>query len=109
MARSYKFVVLNFASHPLRGEKLNVGLVIESDQGLEVRCPPHLEKLRAISAALDIDGIKQDLHQLPSTMAKLGTVKLLNESFAKAVADWSPFSVAHSGEFDAPTGVLIDS
>ena len=64
MSRCYKYSVAQFRAHPIRDERLNVGIVIFDEGRLEVRLPKSLDKLRAISSAVDIDMVWSALTRL---------------------------------------------
>lgn len=64
MARSYKFCVIQFPAHPLRDERLNLGLAVFQDERLDVRATRRFDKLKAISAALDVEDVRQSVTQL---------------------------------------------
>jgi hypothetical protein len=63
MSREYEYAIIQLADR-VRGERLNAGLAIFSDLGLDLRLPRRLEKLRAISAALDLDGLRSNIENL---------------------------------------------
>ncbi len=64
MANSSKFWTLKFPSHELRGEVLNVGLLIERDGVFSVCEGRKLDKVRAISAAIDPTDILDELSEI---------------------------------------------
>lgn len=78
MSREYEYVIIQLADRA-RGERLNAGLAIFSDRGLDLRLPKRLEKLRAISAALDLDGLRSNIENL-AAFDKI----LLNDGVAEA-------------------------
>ncbi|MCJ2044416.1 DUF3037 domain-containing protein [Methylobacterium sp. J-078] len=59
MARSYEFAIIRFAPDDGRDERLNVGAVVFQDDGLDIRVSRRLEKIRALSAALDVDLLRE--------------------------------------------------
>lgn len=64
MARFAKYAIARLNAHPARDERLNIGLIIFSEDGLDVRIGRRLEKVRAISAALDPAQLRDNLLQL---------------------------------------------
>lgn len=70
MADSYKFWVLKLPSHELRGEVLNVGLLIEQDGSFSVRGGRKLDKVRAISAAIDPNEIYEELKEIQKALGE---------------------------------------
>lgn len=69
MAGSYRFWLLKMPSHGLRGEVLNVGLLIERGGHFFARAGKRLEKIRAISAALDPGQIHDELDQIAISLS----------------------------------------
>ncbi|QCI93789.1 DUF3037 domain-containing protein [Novosphingobium sp. EMRT-2] len=47
-----------------RGERLNAGIAILKPDGLDIRLPRRLERLRALSGALDIGNVRANLEKL---------------------------------------------
>lgn len=64
MARFTKYAIARLNAHPARGERLNVGLILFTENGLDVRVGRRIEKVRAISAALDPAQVREDLLEL---------------------------------------------
>lgn len=60
MAGTYEFAVLGISDRR-RNEKLNAGLIVFGSDYVDVRLPKRLDRLRALSGALDIDAIREDL------------------------------------------------
>lgn len=69
MANSYRFWLIQFPSHEMRGELLNVGLLFERDGNFEVRTGRKLEKLKAISAAIDASDVETEIAELPGLLS----------------------------------------
>ena len=57
MERSYKFSIVRLRPDDARGEQLNAALAVFSEDGVELLPSRRLEKVRAISAALDPDDL----------------------------------------------------
>ena len=47
MAHYYKFAIVRLAPDDARDERVNIGLVVLADHGLDVRISKRLEKVRA--------------------------------------------------------------
>jgi hypothetical protein len=58
MAHCYKFAIVRLAPDTVRDERINVGAVVFSDDDLDVRVSRRLDKVRAISAAADVDMLR---------------------------------------------------
>lgn len=66
MARSSDYCVIQLAAHPARDERLNVGIAVFHSDSLEIYLPKRLDRLRALSAALDTDLVRTSAEQLAS-------------------------------------------
>lgn len=64
MDRDANFAVIQFAAHPARDERLNVGLIVFHRNSLDVRLSKRLDRVKALSAALDVDQIRLSLTNL---------------------------------------------
>lgn len=64
MNRCYKFAVAQFPADEVRNERLNLAIVILKDNKLDIRAPKSLDKLRAISGAVDLDAVRETLSNL---------------------------------------------
>lgn len=64
MGRDVNFAIIQFAAHPARNERLNVGLIVFHDNSLDVRLSKRLDRVRTLSAALDVDEIRLSLTNL---------------------------------------------
>lgn len=64
MARFSKYSIIRLDTHPARDERLNVGLVVFKDDGLDIRIGRKLEKVRALSGALDLVQVRENILQL---------------------------------------------
>lgn len=62
----YKFSVLQFQAHPIRRERLNLALVVFKNNALDIRITRRLDKIRAISSAIDVEYIKLSIERLIS-------------------------------------------
>jgi hypothetical protein len=92
-----------------RGERLNAGIVIFGSDGLDIRVPKRLEKLRALSNALDVEHVRSSLEALRSIdalhapdgeMGAIERIALLNSM--------TPFQLSAPGTFVAPTAASYE-
>lgn len=67
MARSYNFSIVRLVAHPARDERLNIGLVVFGERGLDVRVARSLDKIRAISGAIDAQAVRDAVIRLAET------------------------------------------
>jgi len=64
MADWYNFAVARLAAHPSRDERLNVGIIVFDGNRLDVRPARNLDKIRAISAAIDSQAVRDSILRL---------------------------------------------
>lgn len=69
MARSYKYSVLRVVPDARRGECVNIGLVVFTDRGVDVRILPSLAKVTALNGEVDL----ATLRELPRVLAEWTT------------------------------------
>lgn len=86
----------------MRGEALNVGLLYETEAGLRVRCAAGLDKIRAISAAINVADLRNDILEIPAMLDKFSTSGMLDEKAKSFIANVTPVQIAGHGTFDAP-------
>jgi hypothetical protein len=85
----------------MRGEALNVGLLFESESGLQVRCSPNLEKIKAISGAISAADLRNDILEIPAIIQKFYSGDLTENSWS-LISDFTPLRISGHGTFDAP-------
>ncbi len=101
MARSYEFAVAQFRTAALRDERLNVAVVVVGAE-LAVYVPKSLDKLRAISAALQVDQVRRALERLPEVDRAIGGGSQPTASTRfQELATVSPIAFSSVGTFHA--------
>lgn len=80
---------MQFASHQMRGEALNVALIVNGPRGIEVLGSRRLDKISAISAAVSIEEVRSDLDRAADIIAKHFRDQ---QNFVDAVQEFSFFS-----------------
>jgi hypothetical protein len=109
MQKSYRFGVIKYLSHAMRGEMLNVGLLIKTDGGFIVRRSNRLDKLKAISAAINPAEIDKDLHDLPNIIDNFGGCPFDDEVCRKRLSQLTNFQLIFQGSFEASTQNLAET
>lgn len=107
--RRYNFVVLKVAD-ATRGEALNAGIVTLQNDCLSVILPKRLEKLRALSHALDTDKLRASALRLPELDGLLGNSG--DVSFADRLSRLSHiagFTFSEPSWFEAASPEFYDS
>jgi hypothetical protein len=101
MAQLYKFAIIRIADGA-RGEALNVGLAIFNGDRLDVRVAKRLDKLRALSAAIDAQHVREALGALPELDAQLASAGHSSPTErAKMLANLGPLKLSELGTFVA--------
>lgn len=103
MARSYSFCVVQFPAHPLREERLNLALAIFDRTTLDVRPARRLDKLRALSAALDLDAVRDSVCRLADLDAYIRSGGVFEpEARREQLGSFAAFQFSQLGTFVAP-------
>jgi hypothetical protein len=103
MTRRLPYVVVRVADS-VRGERLNAGIAIFDGLSAEVRTPKRLDKLRAMSHALDLEAFKEILGRLPEIdrlVMSDGTL-VLDERLAR-LRDFTALDFSEPAWLEAPT------
>jgi hypothetical protein len=110
MSHSYDYAIARLEANPSRGERLNLAIVVFDANGLTVHAGRNLEKIRAISSALDRSVIEQALSNLPVLDMNLreGDSLSLDKRLA-ALNDLSAVILSEPGRFFATTADMYDS
>lgn len=100
MVRSHSFAVLRLSPSGARGERLNIGVLVFGEDGLEVRLAHRLDKVRAISSAVD----QRTLRALASRLEQIdadGRLSGVDNPSArrKAIERVGPLSLSELGSF----------
>jgi hypothetical protein len=72
MGRSYKFAIIRFAPDETRGENLNIGVLIFRETDVDIRMTRRLDRVRAISGAVDLKSVESIVENLRISMLKRG-------------------------------------
>lgn len=102
MVRSYKYAIAQLHANPMRGERLNVAIVVFGSDHLQVHRAKNLDKLRAISGSLDIAVVDQALSNLCSIDQSVLSEGLVTpEERLDALQTMSPIGFSTFGNFVA--------
>ncbi|MBB3565984.1 DUF3037 domain-containing protein [Rhizobium sp. BK491] len=102
MDRSYRFSILRLSPDDFRGERLNIGVAIFFENDLEVKFTKRLEKLKAMSFAIDVEllySFAKNLRTIDAISRKNGLSSA--EDRYKEISRIGPFSLSDIGEFSA--------
>ncbi len=75
MAPSYNFAILRLAPETIRHESINIGVVVVRVDSLDIRLSKKLDKVRAISAALELETV----YSLVSNLNTIDQISLQSE------------------------------
>jgi len=100
MAQSYEFAIIRFAPDDGRDERLNIGLAVFQEDGLDIRVSRRLEKTRALSAALDVDVLRDLLTDFSNIDQRMRDAGNLDASARKQfLSAFGPVKLSESGKF----------
>lgn len=102
MAHCYNYTIAQLHTAPARGERLNLALLVFNANDLHVHVAKSLDKLRAISAALDKAAVNQALTNLKVLDQNLVTDGILSiHERVAALSSLSPVKFSDFGKFFA--------
>lgn len=104
MAHCYNYAIVRLAPDETRGERINIGAVILSEDGLDVRISRRLEKARALSAALDVDMLRELVESLRGVDARLRAAGMDEAGRLEMLSRVGPLTLSAAGSFvfDSP-------
>lgn len=101
MAHTYKFAVARLTSNDARDERLNVGIVILAGDNVDIRASKRLDKVHAMSAALDGDQVRELLENIRALDGKLrDTGSATAETRLSMLFRGGPIALSESGSFE---------
>ncbi len=100
MARSFEFAVAQFRTQALRDERLNVAIVVMGPE-LQVYVPKSLDKLKAISASLQIENVREAVERLPELDRLIGSSEKSSLERLEDLTTIAPISFSPVGSFHA--------
>ncbi|WP_294358447.1 hypothetical protein [uncultured Sphingomonas sp.] len=102
MATWYKYAIARLAAHPARDERLNVGLVVFAEGRVDARPARNLEKIKAISYAIDPSRIRESFNAL-TNFGSPGSLEEMSppEDLIAELAFLTPFHFSALGQFEA--------
>ncbi|WP_312313249.1 DUF3037 domain-containing protein [Sphingobium yanoikuyae] len=110
MARSSKYAIARLNAHPIRGERLNIGLLIFAENSLDIRIGRRLDKVRAISAALDPTELRERLLELANIDALLRDEGLTEGNDRRdALNDLGFVDLSETAEIDSSNTAVYES
>lgn len=109
MEVSYKFALIRLSPDSLRGERLNVGVIVWHKEWVDVRYPRSLEKVRALSHALTPEMITGLLSEIEKSYAKLSNNNVSSEVWRTMIFGSGPLSLSQTGTFVAENQSSYDA
>ena len=111
MAHIFEYAVLRVTPDPVRGESVNIGLVVFLDSGIDVRMLPHLGKVTALDANLDLNALlvlPDQLRTLYSGPARpVGVAEPLRHLGVVSISEKATFSLQDQSQYDAQVESLM--
>ena len=110
MALFNKYAIARLSAHPTRGERLNIGLLIFNEDGLDIRIGRRIDKVRAISASLDPVELRERLMGLANIDSSLRD-QGLNDGNARrdALNDLGFVDLSETAEIDSSNATIYES
>lgn len=102
MATWYKYAIARLAAHPARGERLNIGLVVVANGRVDARPARNLDKIKAISSAIEPNKVRDSLISLAAINDDGEALSIRPpEDVLEDLALFSPFQFSDCGQFEA--------
>lgn len=102
MANFYKYAIVRLAPDDVRGERINVGVAVFANDGLDIHVAKRVDKVRAISSAVDAEVLRELIDNLRELDLRFtATASLDNEQRRDALARIGPLSLSQLGTFVA--------
>lgn len=108
MSDDFEYAVIQVTDRA-RDERLNAGIAIFSDRGLDLRLPRKLDKLRSLSAALDLDGVRGaigNLAALDKMLVQDGTTSVAER--IQSLTNLSSFAFTVPCALTAPSAAIYE-
>jgi Protein of unknown function (DUF3037) len=110
MAHCYSFAIVRLGTNDAREERLNVGLAVFNGEKLDVRVGRRIDKVRALSAGVEMNTVRE----LISSLSKIDETLLLEKPLDIAtrhaeLRQFGPISLSSLGSFTAETGTDYES
>lgn len=97
-----KFSVIQFVAHPARNERLNIGLVVFGNDGIDIRLSKRLDRVRSLSAAIDVEQVRQSVLGLRDIDKNSRAIGLNSEADRiENFLSFSGFGFSPVGSFDS--------
>lgn len=109
MARYYNYTVAQLSSDAVRNERLNLAILIFEDDRLSVKLPKSLDKVRAVSGALNTDTLRDSLTNLANIddYARQQGASTPAERLL-VIQELTSLGLSPLGEFTAPSADIFD-
>ena len=109
MAPSYDFAIIRLAPPDARNESLNIGVVAFRGEELDIRVSKNLEKVKAISGAIDIEMLRalvSNLADLDARFRDAGIHEL--DARLENLSRIGPLAIARAGTFVAENSAAYE-
>jgi hypothetical protein len=109
MAHCYKFAIVRLAPDTVRDERINVGAVVFSDDDLDVRVSRRLDKVRAISAAADVDMLRDLVENMRGLDERLRAAGSDHDARFGLLSHVGPVTLSPMGTFEASDAATYEA
>jgi hypothetical protein len=109
VANCYKFAVVRLAPDETRDERINVGVVVMSNDGLDVRISRRLDRARALSAAIDIEMLRESIENLRGVDEQLREARTDEAGRFAWLSRMGPLALSPPGTFSAEDAAAYET
>ena len=99
MAHCYKFAIVRLAPDDARGERINIGALVLNGDSIDVRITKRLEKVRAISGAIDLDKLRSLITNFKTLDLQGRSIGVPDDERFDFLSKWGPISLSAPGSF----------
>jgi hypothetical protein len=109
VAHCYKFAIVRLAPDDTRDERMNVGAVVMSEGGLDMRISRRLERARALSAAIDIEMLRRSIENLRDVDERLRETGTDQAGRFALLSRIGPLALSPPGTFTAEDAAAYET
>ncbi|MBS1050515.1 DUF3037 domain-containing protein [Gluconobacter japonicus] len=103
MEALYKFSLIRLSPDYMRGETLNIGVLVWHDKGVNVHYPRNLDKVKSLSQAISPESVLNILKGISNSFENMSEYGLNIDSWKRVFFANGPISLSREGEFLAET------
>ncbi len=109
MVHCYKFSIIRFAPDDARDERINIGVIIFSEENLDIRISKKLEKVRALSTALDIEMLRNLVENIKVVDEKFQAAGASLDERVRFLSRIGSLTLSNLGTFSAENATVYEN